>query len=342
MLYHFSERPDIVRFEPRIIEGCPEPVVWAINAARQCNYLLPRDCPRVTFYAGPNTSAADSRQFLVDQSAIVAIESAWRQRVETTAIHRYHLPPDDFICIDAPAGYHVSRRAVVPDRIELIRNLPSAIQAAGAALRSYPSLWPLHDAIVSSTLTYSMIRMRNAHPRPESQQRLVAIRAYQPADSPALLALFRDTIRRINCRDYNPQQVALWTSDEITLEGWTARFEQRFAIVAELEGRIAGFTELAPDGHIDRFFVSAVHQRLGVGKALASALFAEADRQGLVRLYLDASITARPFFESMGFVVVTPQTVVVRGVEFRNFRMERNSRLTALQPSADRSAIDLG
>lgn len=324
MLYHFSERPGIVRFEPRTVDSYPEPVVWAIDDARQCNYLLPRDCPRVTFYAGPNTSAADRRQFLGDQSAIVAIESAWRERVETAIVFRYHLPPDDFVCIDAPAGYYVCRRAVVPDRVEPIRNLPSAIQKAGATLRCYPSLWPLHDAIVSSTLAYSMIRMRNAHPRAESHQRRVAIRPYQQADAPALLTLFRDTVRRINSRDYDPRQISLWTSDEISLEGWTARFEQRFAIVAELEGRIAGFTELASNGHIDRFFVSADHQRLGVGKALASALFAEADRRGIARLYLDASITARLFFESMGFAVVTPQTVVVRGIEFVNFRMERH------------------
>lgn len=335
MLYHFSERPDIVRFEPRTIDGHAEPIVWAIDAARQCNYLLPRDCPRVTFYAGPNTSAADRRQFLGDQSAIVAIESAWRERVEKATIYRYHLLPDDFVCIDAPAEYYVCRRAVVPDCVEPIRNLPSAIQEAGATLRCYPSLWPLHDAIVSSTLAYSMIRMRNAQPPAEGQQRRVAIRPYQLADAPALLTLFRDAIRRVNSRDYSPQQIAAWASDDIDPQAWAARFEQRFAIVAELDGRIAGFTELEPDGHIDRFYVSADHQRLGVGKSLLEALVSEALSTGVSRLHAAVSITARPFFASQGFSVIARQTVVVRGVEFVNFRMERQLREDA--PPAPRA-----
>ena len=33
------------------------------------------------------------------------------------------------------------------------------------------------------------------------------LRPYDPADAPALLALFRDTIRRVNSRDYNPDQI---------------------------------------------------------------------------------------------------------------------------------------
>jgi len=31
----------------------------------------------------------------------------------------------------------------------------------------------------------------------------VSLRPYRPDDSPALLALFRDTIRRVNSRDYS-------------------------------------------------------------------------------------------------------------------------------------------
>jgi len=33
-------------------------------------------------------------------------------------------------------------------------------------LRVTPSLWPLRDAVVASTLQFSLIRMRNATPRP--------------------------------------------------------------------------------------------------------------------------------------------------------------------------------
>ncbi len=36
----------------------------------------------------------------------------------------------------------------------------------------------------------------------------VALRPYRPGDAPALLALFKDTIRRVNARDYDPGQIA--------------------------------------------------------------------------------------------------------------------------------------
>jgi hypothetical protein len=35
----------------------------------------------------------------------------------------------------------------------------------GTELRFMPELWPLRDAVVASTLSYSLIRVRNARPR---------------------------------------------------------------------------------------------------------------------------------------------------------------------------------
>lgn len=54
-----------------------------------------------------------------------------------------------------------------------------------------------------------------------------------------------------------------------------------------------------------------------------SAIVAEAQRLGIARLFTEASITARPFFESQGFVVLTEQVVTLRGVDFINYRMEK-------------------
>lgn len=149
----------------------------------------------------------------------------------------------------------------------------------------------------------------------------IRVRLYQDADAPELLALFKETVRRVNSRDYSPVQIAAWASDEIDLTAWTTRFGGRFVLVAESNGRIVGFTDLETDGHIDRFYVSADCQRKGVGKSLLNQLIVEARRRNLPRLFTEASITARPFFERQGFVVDQEQTVVERGVEFCNYRM---------------------
>lgn len=149
------------------------------------------------------------------------------------------------------------------------------------------------------------------------------MRPYSPGDAQSLLALFRDTIRRVNARDYAPDQIAAWSSDAIDPNNWAARFSGRYVVVAELARRAVGFAELGPNGHIDRFFVAADHQGRGIGRMLMSTIETEARRLGLDRLDLDSSITARAFFERQGFRVVKPQMASCRGVELANFHMEK-------------------
>jgi len=165
MLFHISEEADIQEFEPRPSEYAVESVVWAIDADRLRNYLLPRDCPRVTYYAGPQTSVPDRERLLGSSAAVVAIERDWLERVQRCRLYCYHLPPQTFECIDECAGYFVSRVSVVPTRAEALRDLVSKLQQRGVDLRVLPNLWPLRDAVVASSLQFSIIRMRHAHPR---------------------------------------------------------------------------------------------------------------------------------------------------------------------------------
>src|SRR5262245_31758539 len=108
MLFHVSERSGIERFEPRPSYYTGAPVVWAIDADRLRNYLVPRDCPRVTYYAGPATTVADVERFLGSSPAVVAVESGWWDRLRSCRLYCYHLPPESFECIDDCAGYFVS------------------------------------------------------------------------------------------------------------------------------------------------------------------------------------------------------------------------------------------
>lgn len=62
ILFHISEEFGIARFEPRASEYTKE--LWGIDAEHLRNYLLPREYPRVTYYAGPQTSPADESESL--------------------------------------------------------------------------------------------------------------------------------------------------------------------------------------------------------------------------------------------------------------------------------------
>jgi hypothetical protein len=168
IVYHLSEEPNIEVFEPRRAHGTEERLVWAIDRAHLRNYLVPRDCPRVTYAEGPDTTVADTERFLGSSSAVLAIETRWFARMRSCRLICYHLPGDTFELADECGGYFVSRVAVRPLRVEVIEDPVSAVLRRDVELRVQPSLWALRDAVVESTLAFSIIRWRNSMPRQET------------------------------------------------------------------------------------------------------------------------------------------------------------------------------
>jgi hypothetical protein len=165
VLFHVSEEPGIGEFVPRPSKYTPYPVVWAVDDEKIRNYLVPRDCPRVTYYADSQTVPADSERFLGTSTAVVAIEASWWNRIRSLVLYCYHLPPDTFACIDECAGYFVSRTSVRPLKVETIEDPIAALLERGVEVRILPTLGPLRDSIVASTLQFSIIRLRNADAR---------------------------------------------------------------------------------------------------------------------------------------------------------------------------------
>lgn len=152
-------------FLPRLATAVAlaEPVVWGIDEPHLVNYLLPRNCPRVTFAQAEHTSEADrSRFFPANACRVVAIEAEWLVRALDVVLYVYEFAPEAFKLRDDSAGYWVSRESVKPLARREVRSVPVEIVGRRAEFRVVESLWPLHDAVSQSTLEFSMIRMRNA------------------------------------------------------------------------------------------------------------------------------------------------------------------------------------
>lgn len=149
------------------------------------------------------------------------------------------------------------------------------------------------------------------------------VRDYVPADVDALIDLFRQAVRRVAIRDYSEAQVRAWAPDMAEREKWVERRASRPTWVAEIDGKVAGFTDLESDGHVDMMYVHPDFKGRGVANALMAKVEEAAAEQKLGRLYTEASITAKPFFEKKGFRVIAPQTVHVRGQDLVNYRMEK-------------------
>lgn len=165
-LFHVSETAGIRRFEPRPGDRNPTIQIWAVAEPRLHNYLLPRNCPRVTYYATETTSPEDRTRFLGDAANVVAIETAWVTRARSMALSLYEFPDADFTLHDEIAGYYTTDRAHTPLREIRIGSALVALTERDVQVRALESLWALREAVADSTLGFSIIRFRNAGPPP--------------------------------------------------------------------------------------------------------------------------------------------------------------------------------
>lgn len=150
------------------------------------------------------------------------------------------------------------------------------------------------------------------------------IREFRISDTEEIMQLFYDTIHRINIRDYSNEQVNAWAPKDMDYEQWSEQLQSKITYVAEEEGKVIGFAELEKTGHIGCFYCHADYQSRGVGTRLLNQIQLTAKNLGIQKLFTEASITARPFFERMGFRVITRQEVERRGMKFINYVMEKD------------------
>ncbi len=167
-LFHFSEEPGIDLFVPRAPLAHPEhePLVWTVDEWHAPHFFFPRDCPRLNFWARPDSAAGAIERHLRGATRVSVIEAAWLERLRSTVLYRYELDPIAFEPVledGGVAGYYVSRSPVRPFGVQVLTDLPRHIAAAGVELRALDQgLVAYHLEIVSSTLEFSGMRLRNA------------------------------------------------------------------------------------------------------------------------------------------------------------------------------------
>ena len=162
-LWHVSEDPTIDVFHPRRNElhALDEPLVWAVDTRYAWLYWFPRDCPRACFDAKEDTTDEDVERWLDgDRSRRVAvIETGWLERFRSVRVYAYRLPTETFERWDK---FFISRATVAPVELVELGDLPERHADAGNELRIAPSLYPLWDKVIETTLDFSGIRLRNA------------------------------------------------------------------------------------------------------------------------------------------------------------------------------------
>ncbi|QYR22580.1 hypothetical protein KZ483_06350 [Paenibacillus sp. sptzw28] len=166
MYYHFSEEPGIRRFKPRPSAAFPHypPVVFAIDEEHAAHYFFPRDCPRVIYWKADSTTEEDLNAFFSHTAAakIIAVENGWLERIRSTKLYVYTFAEESFECFDGTAGYYISTSEVAPLNVEPVGDLLKKLLGRRVELTFTPSLHPIRDKVVASTVDFSIIRFRNA------------------------------------------------------------------------------------------------------------------------------------------------------------------------------------
>jgi putative acetyltransferase len=127
------------------------------------------------------------------------------------------------------------------------------------------------------------------------------LRPFLPADAPRLAALFRASVEALAADHYDADQLAAWASAAADEAAFARRLASHLAIVALIDGAVAGFASLRDNAIIDMLYVHPAHARRGVGAALADAIEKLARARGTAKITVDASDAARDFFAKRGY-----------------------------------------
>jgi putative acetyltransferase len=146
--------------------------------------------------------------------------------------------------------------------------------------------------------------MAVAHPK-------LALRPFLPADAPLLREIFRDSIEDLTTDDYTEAQQEAWASAADDLGEFRDKLSGQLTLVATLEGSPVGFASLEGKDKIDMLYVHPAATGQGVGAMLVDALEKLAGARGTAKLTVDASDSARRFFEKRGYIAQQRNSVSI-------------------------------
>ena len=146
--------------------------------------------------------------------------------------------------------------------------------------------------------------MAHAHPK-------LALRPFLAADAPLLAEIFRASIEDLTAEDYSEAQRQAWAATADDEAAFAKKLAGALTLIATMQGSPVGFASLAGGNTIDMLYVHPAATGQGVGRMLADALEKLAGARGTKKLLVDASDSARGFFEKRGYIPQRRNTVTV-------------------------------
>jgi putative acetyltransferase len=158
--------------------------------------------------------------------------------------------------------------------------------------------------------------MAHAHPK-------LALRPFLAEDAPLLAEIFRASIAELTSDDYTEAQQDAWASAAEDVAEFGKDLVSQLTLIATMEGSPIGFASLEGKDKIGMLYVHPAVAGQGVGRMLVDALEKLAGGRGVATLKVDASDSARGFFEKRGYIAQQRNTVTVAGEWLANTTLQK-------------------
>ena len=150
---------------------------------------------------------------------------------------------------------------------------------------------------------------------------MVTLKQLTMDDLEQITNVFEKAIWQTANADYTTEQLRVWSAAGADPSRWFQMIQNDYTIGAFERVTLTGFGSLCGSNYLDMLYVSPDYQGSGIAGSIAKKLIDRAAEMGASQIHTNASQTAVPFFQSIGFELGERHVFALNGVEIFNYRM---------------------
>lgn len=154
------------------------------------------------------------------------------------------------------------------------------------------------------------------------------IRKARHQDASKIISAHRRSIREVCHKDYSSVQIEVWSGRDFQEERWRETMDRDLVwVISNENDDIFGFGHFALRanncGEIAGFYFVPEVIGSGFGKKMVKLILEECRQNQIQKLILTSTKTAKPFYQSCGFVQVGEEAIIqIGGKPVECFHME--------------------
>ncbi|MEE6248822.1 MAG: GNAT family N-acetyltransferase [Bdellovibrionota bacterium] len=155
--------------------------------------------------------------------------------------------------------------------------------------------------------------------------RNIKIRKTKLEDIDAVMRVHSSSIRDLCSNDYSEDQIQLWSAVNYDEGIWQNSVLREHHLVLEVDGEIMGFchscVQLDGTGEIRELYLSKQIAGKGYGREIIEQSLDYLKNESCKKILINSTITAKAFYEKIGFQCEREKTVKVRNTELLTYSM---------------------